>query len=94
LPAAGICLRPGVTIEKIDDIANQMRDNEFAERVVKARSNLFQHISGWAERVARGCCLSTPPTVLQEQKDSLKKRNRILPLHAHFSIRKDCQVSS
>ena len=32
-------------MEKLDDIVNQMIDNEFAERMVKARSNLFQHIS-------------------------------------------------
>ena len=38
-------LRPGVTLEKLDDIAYEMSDNEFAERMVKAHSNLFQHIS-------------------------------------------------
>ena len=42
-------LQPGVTLEKLDDIANQMSDNEFAERMVKARSNLFQHISKGTE---------------------------------------------
>ena len=45
LPEASSYLQPGVTMEKLDDIANQMSDNEFAERMVKARSNLFQHIS-------------------------------------------------
>ena len=45
LPEAQSYLQPGVTMEKLDDIANQMSDNEFAERMVKARSNLFQHIS-------------------------------------------------
>jgi hypothetical protein len=50
LPAVEAYLRPGVTIKKLDDIANQMSDNKF--------------------------------------KDSLKKRNHILPLHAHSSIRK------
>jgi hypothetical protein len=44
LPAAETCLRPGITIKKLDDIANQMSDNEFAERMVKSRSNLFPHI--------------------------------------------------
>jgi hypothetical protein len=29
---------------QLDDIANQMSDNEFAERMVKARSSLFEHI--------------------------------------------------
>jgi len=45
LPTVESSLQPGVTMKKLDDIANQMSDNEFAERMVKARSNLFQHIS-------------------------------------------------
>jgi len=77
LPTAERYLRPGVTMEKLDDIANQMSDNEFAERMVKARSDLFQHISRWVKRVARGCFLSTPPTAPQGKKGSQKKRNRI-----------------
>ena len=54
LPSAESYLCPGVTLEKLDDIARQKSDNEFAERMVKARSNLFQHISRWDERVAQG----------------------------------------
>jgi hypothetical protein len=42
LPAAQSYLRPGITLEKLDAIANQMSDNQFAERMVKARSNLFK----------------------------------------------------
>jgi transposase InsO family protein len=45
-------LRPGITFEKLETIANQMSDNQFAERMVKARSNLFQQISRFANRVA------------------------------------------
>ena len=45
-------LQTGVALEKLDDIANQMSDNEFAERMVKARSNLFQHISRHSNRGA------------------------------------------
>jgi len=45
LPHVQNSLRPGITLKMLDDIANQMSDNEFAERMVKARSNLFQHIS-------------------------------------------------
>ena len=45
LPDAQSYLQAGVTLEKLDDIAHEMSDNEFAERMVKARSNLFQHIS-------------------------------------------------
>ena len=45
LPTVGGSLQHSVTMKKLDDIANQMSDNEFAERMVKARSNLFQYIS-------------------------------------------------
>ena len=52
LPQAESYLRPGVTFEKLVTIANQMSDNQFAGRMVKARSNLFQQISRFANRVA------------------------------------------
>jgi len=45
LPQAESYLRPGITLEKLEVIANQMSDNQFAERMVKARSNLFQQIT-------------------------------------------------
>jgi transposase InsO family protein len=76
LPTAEKYLRPGVTMEKLDDIASQMSDNEFAERMVKARSNLFQNISRWPERVARGFP-SPPPTTPQTQQGNQGKRNLI-----------------
>ena len=52
LPQAESYLRPGVTIEGLSAIANQMSDNQFAERMVKARSNLFGQITRFANRVA------------------------------------------
>ena len=52
LPEAESYLRPDVTFERLDAIENQMSDNQFAERMVKARSNLFQQISRFANRVA------------------------------------------
>jgi len=52
LPRAESYLRPGVTLGKLSAIANQMSDNQFAERMVKARSNLFGQISRFANRVA------------------------------------------
>ena len=52
LPQAETYLGPGVTLEKLVTIANQMRDNQFAEMRVKARSNLFQQITRFAKRVA------------------------------------------
>ena len=42
LPRVETYLRPGITLDKLDAIANQMSDNKFAERMGKARSNLFK----------------------------------------------------
>jgi transposase InsO family protein len=83
LPTAESYLRPGVTMQKLDDIANQMSDNEYAERMVKARSNLFQHISRWPERAAPGL----PPitsTTPQGKRDSQNKRDRITTSSCSF----------
>ncbi len=52
LPEAQSYLQPDVTMEKLSDIAHQMSDNAFAERMVKARSNLLQHISRHTNRDA------------------------------------------
>jgi len=45
-------LRPGVTFEGLETIANQMSDNQFAGRMVNARSNLFEQITRFVIRVA------------------------------------------
>jgi hypothetical protein len=45
LPGVRNHLKPGVTLKKLSDTANQISDNEFAERMVKARSNLFEYIT-------------------------------------------------
>jgi len=42
LPQVETYLRPGITLDKLEAMANQMSDNEFAERMVKARSKLFK----------------------------------------------------
>ena len=52
LPQAEKYLRAGVTFEALDAIAYQMSDNEFAERMVKARSDLFREINRSLKRVA------------------------------------------
>jgi len=52
LPQAESYLRLGITFEGLETIANQMSDNQFAERMVNARSNLFQQISRFVNRVA------------------------------------------
>ena len=38
LPEAESCLHPGITFEALNAIANQISNNKFAERMVKARS--------------------------------------------------------
>jgi transposase InsO family protein len=52
LPDVERDLRRGVTFEELDKIAAQLSDNQFAERMVKARSNLFKQISRFAKTVA------------------------------------------
>jgi transposase InsO family protein len=52
LPEAESYLHPMITFEALDAIANQMSDNQFAERMVNARSNLFGQISRFANQVA------------------------------------------
>jgi len=52
LPQTETYLCPDVTFEGLEKIANQMSDNQFAERMVNARSNLFQQISRFVIRVA------------------------------------------
>jgi len=42
LPHIENYLRLGVTLERLQAYADQMSDNQFAERMVKARSNLFK----------------------------------------------------
>ncbi|MFA5186723.1 MAG: integrase, partial [Patescibacteria group bacterium] len=53
LPGSERYLTPGVTFAQLDAIADQMSDNEFAERMVKARSDLFERISRHEQRVVR-----------------------------------------
>ncbi len=52
LPGAESYLCPDITLERLEAVANRMSDNQFAERMVKARPNLFQQISRFANRVA------------------------------------------
>jgi len=58
VPKAESYLRPGVSLEKLGTIANQMSDNQFAERMVNARSKLFQQIT----RFAKTSCLKPFPS--------------------------------
>jgi hypothetical protein len=51
IPNVEIYLRPGVSLSILDTIARQMSDNEFAERMVKARSNLFKQTHDRQQRL-------------------------------------------
>ena len=42
IPGIENYLRQGVSLDKMQSYADQMSDNNFAERMVKARSNLFK----------------------------------------------------
>jgi hypothetical protein len=52
VPGAEGYLRPGLTLEQLGAIANQMSDNQSAERMVNARSKLFEQTIRPAQRVA------------------------------------------
>jgi len=45
LPRAESCLCSGVTFEGLETIANQMSDNQFAERMVNARSKFVARVA-------------------------------------------------
>jgi hypothetical protein len=48
LPQIETYLRPSITLDTLDAIANQMSDNQYAERMVKARSNLFKQTNRYS----------------------------------------------
>ena len=48
LPQVETCLRPGITLKTLDAIASQMSDNQFAERMVKARFNLLKQTNRYS----------------------------------------------
>lgn len=52
LPEVEKYLAPGITIAKLDAIAHHMSDNEFAERMVKARSDLFKGMAPASDGVS------------------------------------------
>ena len=52
LPDASQHLRPGVTLQQLDDIVRQVSDNEAVRRVNVARDKLFQSINSSQNQVA------------------------------------------
>lgn len=87
LPRAAEYLTSGVTFANLDAIAGQMSDNEFAERMVKARFDLFQQISGFGKA---GCPKLRPATyplihtTHKERKSSKKKETMITTSSGSF----------
>ena len=57
LPQVETYLRPGISLETLDAIANQMSDNQCAERMVKARYNLLKQTN----RLSPGEANRLPP---------------------------------
>jgi transposase InsO family protein len=51
IPGVENYLRPGVSLTILDNYARQMSDNEFAERMVMARSNLFKQTCNRQQRL-------------------------------------------
>lgn len=51
LPYVENYLRPGVSLSILENYARQLSDNEFAERMVKARSNLFTQAHNRQQRL-------------------------------------------
>ena len=52
LSRAENCLRSDITFDRLETIANEASDNEFAERMGKACDNLFQQISKFVNQAA------------------------------------------
>ena len=48
LPQVETYLRPGISLAQLDAIANQMSDNQCAERMVKARYNLYKQTNRYS----------------------------------------------
>jgi hypothetical protein len=57
IPQSETYLRPGISLKTLDAIANQMSDNQFAERMVKARYNLLKQTN----RLSTGEANPLPP---------------------------------
>ncbi|MFW0860158.1 MAG: integrase catalytic domain-containing protein [Dehalococcoidia bacterium] len=98
LPQAESCLRPGITFEALETIAKQMSDNKFAERMVKARSTLFNKSQDLPTGLPEATFfeLSTYPHSPQRKKKVAKKKERIITattiIQASLSIRIDSLV--
>ena len=52
LPPSTINLRPGITLESLEQQAHQMTDNQSAKALTEARSKLFQSIRRRSKAVA------------------------------------------
>jgi len=73
LPNAEQYLAPGVTFGELDAIAHRMSDNEFAERMVKARSDLFSDIPAPTRPPPQAQPYQLIHSLNKERKSSKKK---------------------
>ncbi len=63
---------------RLDAGANKMSDNEFAERMVKARSDLFDRISNPAGGLPEAGLISYPISKPVQKKERVAKRKKRL----------------
>jgi hypothetical protein len=76
LPRAEDHLRRGTTLAKLESFAHQMSDNESAERMVEARSDLFQRIANRKSRLPKATILACP-LVHTTHKEKVAKRKLV-----------------
>jgi len=74
LPEAEKYLVEGMTFARLDAIANEMSDNEFAERMVKARSDLFERIARRKSRLSQTDILAYPPGHTVHKEEAAKRK--------------------
>ena len=87
LPAAEKCLAKEMTFARLDAIAREKSDNEFAERMVKARSDLFQRISVGQAGLPKPETSLIHMSTLSTKKEKVAKRKKGLLLPHSLIIR-------
>jgi len=83
LPAAKKYLVEGLTFDNLDAIVQEISDNEFAERMVKARSDLFQRIASRKSRLPKTDILAYP-LVHTMHKEKVAKRKLVTTSSVSF----------
>ncbi len=78
LPGAAEYLASGVTLAKLDAIADQMSDNQFVERMVHARSVPFRQISRFDARVLRSYKEELSTFSTKKEKEAKRKKGLLV----------------